>query len=370
MSGSVIAGYLQKLQGCLQELQGLTGSEDNYAYRGQENAKWGVESGALRRLKKPNLPKEDFISFHEEELLEPARMDGYGDGVSRPLYDLELLAKLQHYGAATCLIDFTRNFHVAMWFACRPKEKEQGQGQEQERGQEQEKGQEQDGKIFILDTSNEDFLPLEEKDLKKDLKDILTFQTRDEATPLEKHLPQEKQTDPTPEPLWWHWSPHGLEQRILKQDSLFIFGQPKIENTPLKKIKILGKDKGEIRKELESLGITERTLFKDLPGFADTHRYNSSLPREYGTPKYYFQKGKKAFKRGDRDDAIAYYSRVIKLEEDLVAEAYNKRGVVKASLENYSGAIADYDKAIKLKPDYAEAHKNRADARQKIDEEN
>ena len=362
---SVIACYLQELQGCLQELQGLTGSEDNYAYRGQENAEWKeVESGASRRLGNPNLPKEDFISFHEEELLEPARMDGYGDGVSRPLYDLELLAKLQHYGAATCLIDFTRNFHVAMWFACRLKEKEQEQ--------------EQDGKIVILDTSNENFLLLEEKDLKKDLKKVLTFQTRDETTPPEKYLPQEKQTDPTPEPLWWHWSPHGLEQRILKQDSLFIFGQPKIENTLLKKIEILGKDKGEIRKELASLGITERTLFKDLPGFADTHRYNSSLPREYGTPKYYFQKGNKTFKRGDCDGAIVYYSRVIKLEDDLVAEAYNKRGVVKASLENYSGAIADYDEAIKLKSDYAEAHKNRADAksrqadaksRQKIDEE-
>ena len=349
---SVMACYLQELQGCLQELQGLTGSEDNYAYRGQENAEWKeVESGASRRLGKPNLPKEDFISFHEEELLEPARMDGYGDGVSRPLYDLELLAKLQHYGAATCLIDFTRNFHVAMWFACRPKEKEQGQ--------------EQDGKIVILDTSNENFLLLEEKDLKKKLKDILTFQTRDETTSPEKYLPQEKQTDPTPEPLWWHWSPHGLEQRILKQDSLFIFGQPKIENTPLKKIKILGKDKGEIRKELESLGITERTLFKDLPGFAGTHRHNSSLPREYGTPKYYFQKGNKAFKRGDRDDAIAYYTRVIKFEGDLVAEAYNKRGVVKADLRNYSEAIADYDEAIKLKPDLAEAHKNRADAKSK-----
>ena len=52
-------------------------------------------------------------------------------------------------------------------------------------------------------------------------------------------------------------------------------------------------------------------------------------------------------------------------------KAYNERGVVKADLENYSEAIADYDEAIRLKPDFAEAHKNRADAksRQKIDEE-
>ena len=28
------------------------------------------------------------------------------------------MAALQHNGAATCLIDFTTNFHVALWFAC------------------------------------------------------------------------------------------------------------------------------------------------------------------------------------------------------------------------------------------------------------
>ena len=365
-SKSVIAGYLQELQGCLQELQELTGSEGNYAYRGQENAKWEVESGAFRRLD-PRLnfenihpvdAQEIFISFHEEELLEPARMDGYGVEEGQDLSDLELLAQLQHYGAATCLIDFTRNFLVAMWFACQPPEEKDGKGKD---------GKEEDGKIFILDTSDENFLPLEMKDLKKDLKDFLAFQTRDETTTPEEHSLQEEQ----PEPLWRHWSPRSLNQRIMKQDSLFIFGQPKMENMPLKEIKILGEDKSEIWEELERLGITERTLFKDLPGFADTHRKNSSLPREYGTPKYYFQKGKKAFKRGDHTDAIKYYTRVIKFKDDLVAEAYNKRGVVKAALGNYSGAIEDYDEAIKLKPDFAEAHKNRADAksRQKIDEE-
>ena len=356
-SKSVIACYLQKLE----ELVGSEASEGNYAYRGQENANWGVESGAFRRLNLENIASWDaldFISFHEEELLEPARMDGHGVEDGRELSDLELLAKLQHHGAATCLIDFTRNFFVAMWFACRPHEEKDGKGKG---------GEEEDGKIFILDTSDEDFLPLEKKDLKEDLKKILTFQTRGKTTSS-----KETTTLSIPQPLWWHWSPHGLNERILKQDSLFIFGQPKIENMPLKlkEIKIRYQHKSEIWKELDRLGITEGTLLKDLPGFAGTHHQNSSLPREYGTPKYYFQKGIKAFKRGDPDDAIAYYSRVVKFDGDLVAEAYNKRGVVKADLKNYSEAIADYDEAIRLKPDYAEAHKNRADARQKIDEEN
>ena len=36
----------------------------------------------------------------------------------RQLSDLELLAELQHFGAATCLIDFSRSALVALWFAC------------------------------------------------------------------------------------------------------------------------------------------------------------------------------------------------------------------------------------------------------------
>lgn len=135
-----------------QKLQRLTDPEGNYAYRGQENAEWGVESGASRRLNLTNIgrPQDDqerFIRYHETELLDPARMDGYGVEEGRPLSDLELLAKLQHHGAATCLIDFTRNFLVAMWFACQPHK-------------------EKNGKIFILNTSDEkNFLYLGEKKL-------------------------------------------------------------------------------------------------------------------------------------------------------------------------------------------------------------
>ena len=153
-----------------------------------------------------------------------------------------------------------------------------------------------------------------------------------------------------------------MEQRILKQDSLFIFGQPKIENTPLKKIikeiVIQKEDKNEIRKGLKRLGITERTLFKDLLGFAATHGYNKSLPPGYGDAEYYFRKGNEALQRGDNRGAIADYGRAIDLNPEYV-EAYYNRGLAKSNLGNHRGAIADYARAIKHKPDYAEAYYNR-----------
>ena len=351
---SVIAGYLQKLE----KLTASEGSEGNYAYRGQANAEWKkVESGAFRRLKTTN--REVFISYHEKELLEPARMEGHGVGEDRPLYDLELLAKLQHHDAATCLIDFTRNFLVAMWFACEFYKEEE---------------EEKDGKIFILDTSDKkNFLSLEEKDLEKKVRPILTFQTHDEA-PSSK----EETILSLPKPSWWHWSPHGLlEQRVLKQDSVFIFGQPKMEGTALKEIEIKHEHKDKILEELERLGITERTLFKDLPGFAYSHGRNKSLPRGYGTQKYYLRKGNEALQRDDFKGAMADYNEVInpksdyneevKLNSDYV-EAYFSRGVAKSNLSDLNGAIADYDWVTKhapdLAPDYVvEAYFNRGNVK-------
>ena len=41
------------------------------------------------------------------------------------------------------------------------------------------------------------------------------------------------------------------------------------------------------------------------------------------------------------------------------AEAYNNRGAAKAALGRHDDAIADYDEAIRLKPDHAEAYYNR-----------
>jgi tetratricopeptide (TPR) repeat protein len=41
------------------------------------------------------------------------------------------------------------------------------------------------------------------------------------------------------------------------------------------------------------------------------------------------------------------------------ADVYYNRGNSKHQLEDYSGAIADYSKAIEIKPDFADAYCNR-----------
>ena len=44
--------------------------------------------------------------------------EGFDKKDERKLCDLEILAELQHFRAATFLIDFTYSAQVALWFAC------------------------------------------------------------------------------------------------------------------------------------------------------------------------------------------------------------------------------------------------------------
>ncbi|GCA76137.1 lipopolysaccharide assembly protein B [Microcystis aeruginosa NIES-2520] len=65
---------------------------------------------------------------------------------------------------------------------------------------------------------------------------------------------------------------------------------------------------------------------------------------------------------GDYQGAIADYNQAIKIKPDYAA-AYINRGIAKSDLGDKQGAIADYNQAIKIKPDYADAYLNRGVAK-------
>lgn len=93
-------------------------------WRGQDDISWPVHSSAYRRLSLDgSIPTEREIRSYEESLLRRATHRGYRelDGVS--LSDFELLARIRHHGAATRLVDATRNALVGLYFAAayRPK---------------------------------------------------------------------------------------------------------------------------------------------------------------------------------------------------------------------------------------------------------
>ncbi|MBQ0065174.1 MAG: tetratricopeptide repeat protein, partial [Firmicutes bacterium] len=96
----------------------------------------------------------------------------------------------------------------------------------------------------------------------------------------------------------------------------------------------------DIRKEITLIGIEEE---------------NKREKEGKLTASDYFSK---AYRATNPEDAIKYYSEVIRLENDNVA-AYNNRGNRYADLKRYEEAIQDYTKAIELDANYASAYNNR-----------
>lgn len=93
-------------------------------WRGQADIAWPLEPSIVRKIKldgnnknKSGKELDRSIQFWEERLLTKAKKNLYNYDVhGRELGDIELLAKLQHCGAATRLLDFTKNVLVALWF--------------------------------------------------------------------------------------------------------------------------------------------------------------------------------------------------------------------------------------------------------------
>ena len=62
------------------------------------------------------------------------------------------------------------------------------------------------------------------------------------------------------------------------------------------------------------------------------------------------------------EDSLSAYGRAIRLKPDF-AEAYHVRGVAKDTLGRHEDALADFDRAIRLKPDFATAYSSRGIAK-------
>ncbi len=77
----------------------------------------------------------------------------------------------------------------------------------------------------------------------------------------------------------------------------------------------------------------------------------------------YFYRGYYAlYKLQNYQGAIKDFNQAIELKSDYAA-AYNNRGIAKENLKDYQGAIQDFNKAIELKNDFADAYYNRGRAK-------
>ncbi len=322
-------GVVKSVEDFTEWVKGLEGGL--LLYRGLADVEWEVETSAFRRLRESRgdasvyIPPKVFQDYLTK-LLDQARRRGFFLQYGTEISDLHLLAELQHYGAATCLIDFTVNPLVALWFAC-------GETNENEKNK--------NGKVVAIQTDDpEEFSEPNYDDVnKKKIKDFLS------------------------EEKIFKWGPSDRNNRIIAQQSIFVFGIQRIEEGNYKEVEISREHKTLILKNLKKLSITEETLFRDLPGFSLSNAHNKPY-LDYSAEDY-FHFGLGAQQRSEYEKAIEYYNEAIMLSPQFIP-AYNNRGSAKSAMREYREAIEDFTQAIKFNPKYFGAYYNRGSAKQNL----
>ena len=256
-----------------------------FTYRGQCCSSWSLEPGIIRKIKRTyagigqsgllfRLSVESVIG-----LLKKARDNRH---FKENDCDLNILAILQHFGAATPLLDFSNDPLVALYFACQPYEED---------------AVESDGKIFCIN---------------------YPIQIRSHSSPLRpvtdpSRMNIESTLDDTSRYIWY-WEPSDdLCKRSEKQQSVFVFGWGLYWKYDTKKLidefKILiisGEKKKGILKELEEkYDISEQTLFPDIYGFSQSNSHDKMI--QHFSAEEFYVKGEEEWRDGSPEWAAEYY---------------------------------------------------------------
>ena len=293
-------------------------------YRGEPRRYEQISSSFYR-----DLPVKPPAGFNVDDiqaitLLEEARRFTFESD------DLAILTELQHYGGKTNLIDFTADYHIALFFAC-------------------DGGYAQDGRVIFLERNGN----------------------------MKSHI----------------HGPRSPVNRVIAQKSVFVrppLGYIEVDQDDI--VIIPSSLKFTILEHLRKAhGVSAETVYNDLHGFIRyaeirqdafkhlftglTNLLNSDYQNAIDSftkslllnPSglAYSNRGDAYINVGEYDDAIADYNRVIAIDPND-ASAYNNRGVAKGRKGDYDGAIADCSSAIALDPNNAAAYDNRGVAKAHI----
>ncbi len=252
---------------------------DMVAWRGQEDICWGIDCTAARRLidHQPTISGpahiEGSVREYEEKLLDEARLVGQGFFGGRKLSDLELLSVLRHYGAATRLMDFTRNAFVALWFATL-------------------RGHDGYGLLLGLDPPSGAARRIRTEDhLNKSLRTLMDLKEVQRKFLLwePRHLFDRMRVQQSLFVLGpvasrgWGTAPFGLQARdpeVVPQELVLIAVSPRL------KTQLLDID-GHSASWRSLFGYEERYMFPDLEGYARSHGASASFrPDFFDAPRY------------------------------------------------------------------------------------
>ncbi|WP_143108654.1 FRG domain-containing protein, partial [Bathymodiolus thermophilus thioautotrophic gill symbiont] len=293
----------------LRKLKKVQENEIDCIYRGLSDKSYPVCSTYYRRFNLGKNPKvwkkpsaKEFQAYHDKLLLDAK---SYHYHKNKELSSIELLAELQHFGAATGLIDFSKNFLVALWFASNSNPGK-------------------DGKISLLNEGDcVDYV--ENKNLYQNTLDAfclvdLNFKSNN---------------------------------RIFAQNGVFIFtNRVFYKDLDLHEIIISKKDKEQIIIELKTFyNITESTLFQDIYGFAEVNNAQHSIGNNADDfsrqAKHYIGIG--GLKNLTK--AIDLYNLALESDIKTYGESHSDVAVTRSNLASALGARdqpGDLTKAIEL----------------------
>ena len=332
----------------------LLQSQGRYVFRGVSSKTYKIEASTYRRLINRNVSPDNNGDGTDESDIEPdnngdslinnnvhnpnrllhinkemideanLHRHGWEDEVAKS--DLNLLADLQHKGAATCLIDFTNNPLVALWMACRASSKGKIEG-----------------KVYAVDISSHlKFKPVSIEDsLNNSISDFFEY---DEIEGYQLY----------------QWQPNSQNNRMRAQQSIFLFGGARISD-----YKICLIDENEKQSILNSLkymaGITGDNLFPDTEGFA-SQRSESKPYIDHDNPNdslatSYLERGRQASSDGKIDEAINSFTTGISIQpsEEHLKDLYKERALVYYNQREYKNAISDCREVLENDPTHISA---------------
>jgi len=298
-----------------------------FTFRGQCCSSWELEPGIIRRIKKTYTGIDQgglLFSLSLDSTIDLLKSARSSKHFKQKECDLNILAILQHYGAATPMLDFTNDPLVALYFACQPYEQN---------------GNESDGKVFSINypdqvrSYNSPMRPVSDPSKINIKSDLLP----------DKHRGI------------WYWNPpDNLPcKRNKKQQSVFVFGWDLYweyyTNSLMKELKIIvvsTDSKKDILKKLEEKhNISEQTLFPDIHGFAQSYSHDKII--QYLSAEDFYEKGQDYYWDGSPEWAAEYYKMAYTKKPDWVnarckcAIALDWNGEQSKALEVIENSIKD-----------------------------